>query len=107
MLPFPSGPAPWPSARHRLSFLDPCDLSSRLVNASALLGVPAVEKGLVQLEPALLDAVTSGDGFLDQVTTHLINGGGKRLRPALAIAAASGCVRDVTDRDLAGAVSVE
>jgi heptaprenyl diphosphate synthase len=78
-----------------------------MVNASALLGVPAVEEGLARLEPALLDAVTSGDGFLDQVTTHLINGGGKRLRPALAIAAATGCVRDATEDDIAGAVSVE
>ncbi len=95
------------NAPHWLSVFCLCALSSRLVNASALLGVPAVEEGLVRLEPALLDAVTSGDRFLDEVTTHLINGGGKRLRPALAIAAASGCVRDVTDADLAGAVSVE
>ena len=77
------------------------------MNASALLGVPAVEEGLGRLEPALVDSVTSGDGFLDEVTTHLIHGGGKRLRPALAIAAATGCVREATDADLAGAVSVE
>ena len=77
------------------------------MNASTLLGVPAVESGLGRLEPALLDAVTSGDGFFDDVTTHLIKAGGKRLRPALTIASATGCVREATDDDVSGAVSVE
>ena len=80
---------------------------SHVVNTSALLGVPVVEDGLARLEPALLDSVTSGDGFFDQVTTHLIKSGGKRLRPALAIAAATGCVRKATEQDVLGAVSVE
>jgi len=77
------------------------------VNASTLLGVPAVEDGLARLEPALLGAVTSGDAFLDQVTTHLIRAGGKRLRPILSVAAATGCVKPATEDDLMGAVAVE
>jgi heptaprenyl diphosphate synthase len=77
------------------------------VNVSALLGVPAVEDGLARLEPALISAVTSGDEFLDQITTHLIRAGGKRLRPALTIASATGCVREATEDDVMGAVSVE
>jgi heptaprenyl diphosphate synthase len=66
-----------------------------------------VEDGLARLEPALLDAVTSGDVFLDEVTTHLIRAGGKRIRPILTLASATGCVREATDDDIAGAVSVE
>ncbi|MFZ0664986.1 MAG: polyprenyl synthetase family protein [Acidimicrobiales bacterium] len=77
------------------------------MNASTLLGVPAVEDGLARLEPALIDAVTSGDTFLDEVTTHLIKGGGKRLRPILTIASATGCVGEASEDDILGAVSVE
>jgi heptaprenyl diphosphate synthase len=91
----------------RLSEPDTRRLSFRQVNASTLLGVPAVEDGLARLEPALLDSVSSGEGFFDEVMTHLIKAGGKRLRPALTIASATGCVREATDDDVSGAVSVE
>jgi heptaprenyl diphosphate synthase len=77
------------------------------VNLSTLLAFPAVEDGLARLEPALVDSVSSGDGFLDEVTTHLIRAGGKRLRPALAIASATGCIRGATEDDISGAVAVE
>ncbi len=49
----------------------------------------------------------TGDGFLDEVTTHLIAAGGKRLRPVLALAAATSDGRDATREDLLGAVAVE
>ncbi len=49
----------------------------------------------------------TGDEFLDGVTTHLIAAGGKRLRPALAVAAATAGVRDASREDLLGGVSVE
>jgi heptaprenyl diphosphate synthase len=90
-----------------LSARDPRALSFGQVNASTLLGSPPVEDGLRRLEPALVESVTSGDVFLDEVTTHLIRAGGKRIRPALTIAAATGCVREATDDDVSGAVSVE
>src|SRR6202044_3126283 len=51
--------------------------------------------------------VVTGDGFLDSVTTHLIAAGGKRLRPLLALAAATGGEREATHEDLQGAVAVE
>ena len=44
-----------------------------------------------------------GTAFLDSVTTHLIAAGGKRLRPLLALAAATGGERDATQDDLLGA----
>jgi len=52
-------------------------------------------------------SVTTGDGFLDGVTTHLIAAGGKRLRPLLALAAATGGERAATEDDLLGGVAVE
>jgi heptaprenyl diphosphate synthase len=48
-----------------------------------------------------------GDEYLDQVTTHLIRAGGKRLRPLLAITAATAGEREATREDLMGAVSME
>jgi heptaprenyl diphosphate synthase len=60
-----------------------------------------------RLEPLLTASVVTGDGFLDEVTTHLIAAGGKRLRPLLALAAATGGQRDASDDELMGGVAVE
>ena len=49
----------------------------------------------------------SGDPFLDEVTGHLIAAGGKRLRPGLALAAATGGPPGRQADDLQGAVAVE
>jgi heptaprenyl diphosphate synthase len=77
------------------------------MNASPLLSLPGMEEDLVRLEPGLRQAVKSGDPFLDQVTTHLIDAGGKRLRPGLALAAATGGGGAARGDDLQGAVAVE
>jgi heptaprenyl diphosphate synthase len=77
------------------------------VNPTEALGLPHLEDDLRRLEPLLRTSVTTGDAFLDDVTTHLIAAGGKRLRPLLAIAAATGGARPATEDDLLGAVSVE
>jgi len=84
-----------------------CRLSSRGVNASQALDLPLLEEGLDRLEPLLTSTVVTGDAFLDSVTTHLIAAGGKRLRPLLALAAATGGERPATRDQLLGAVSVE
>jgi heptaprenyl diphosphate synthase len=60
-----------------------------------------------RLEPLLTASVVTGDSFLDEVTTHLIAAGGKRLRPLLALAAATGGGREATEDDLMGGVAVE
>jgi heptaprenyl diphosphate synthase len=77
------------------------------VDTAPLLSLPSLPDDLVRLEPELRDAVSSGDQFLDQVTTHLIAAGGKRLRPCLALAAATGGRRPATADELQGAVAVE
>jgi heptaprenyl diphosphate synthase len=62
---------------------------------------------MLRLEPLLSTSVVTGDGFLDEVTTHLIAAGGKRLRPMLALASATGGRRAATQEDLLGGVAVE
>jgi heptaprenyl diphosphate synthase len=77
------------------------------VNAPEALGLPHLEEDLQRLEPLLTTSVITGDQFLDDVTTHLIAAGGKRLRPLLAITAATGGARPAAENDLLGGVAVE
>jgi len=77
------------------------------VNPIEALGLPQLDEGLKRLEPLLTTSVVTGDAFLDDVTTHLIGAGGKRLRPLLALVAATGGEQPASDDDLMGAVAVE
>jgi heptaprenyl diphosphate synthase len=77
------------------------------VNAPEALGLPHLEEDLQRLEPLLATSVVTGDSFLDDVTTHLIAAGGKRLRPLLALTAATGGDRAASEDDLLGGVAVE
>jgi heptaprenyl diphosphate synthase len=77
------------------------------VNTTEALGLPQVEEDLRRLEPLLAESVTTGDSFLDSVTTHLIAAGGKRLRPLLSIVAGTRGERPASPDDLLGGVSVE
>ncbi len=77
------------------------------MNPSEALGLPRLHEGLQRLEPLLTSSVVTGDAFLDEVTTHLIAAGGKRLRPLLALATATAGRRDPTNEDLLGGVAVE
>jgi heptaprenyl diphosphate synthase len=77
------------------------------VNVVDLLGLPALEDQLTRLEPLLVESVVTGDVFLDEVTTHLLSAGGKRLRPVLALATATSGSREASREDLLGAVAVE
>lgn len=77
------------------------------MNVVQLLGLPALDAQIAQLEPLLVESVVTGDDFLDEVTTHLIAAGGKRLRPVLALATATSGQREPTREELLGAVAVE
>ena len=77
------------------------------MNPTEALGLPRTQEALGRLEPLLTASVVTGDSFLDEVTTHLIAAGGKRLRPLLALATATGGSRDATEDDLMGGVAVE
>ena len=77
------------------------------VNPHERLQLASVEADLARLETLLAESVIFGDPFLDSVTTHLIYAGGKRLRPILAIASATGGAHPATQEDLLGGVALE
>jgi heptaprenyl diphosphate synthase len=77
------------------------------VNPHESLRLPQVEADLVRLETLLAESVIIGDEYLDSVTTHLIYAGGKRLRPLLALSAATGGRHEATSDDLLGGVAIE
>ncbi|MGI8492177.1 MAG: polyprenyl synthetase family protein [Acidimicrobiales bacterium] len=77
------------------------------MNVVEQLGLPNLEASLARVERELSAAVGSDDRFLSEVAGHLIAAGGKRLRPALVLAAAAACGAEATDEVVAGAVSVE
>ena len=78
-----------------------------MVNIASLLDLPRLGTDLTRLEEALRASVASADPFLAEVAGHLISAGGKRLRPALAVAAAAAGGAEVTDDVIQGGVSVE
>jgi len=59
------------------------------VNIADQLSLPRLHEDLAQVEAELLSSVSSEDPFLTEVASHLITAGGKRLRPALSVAAAA------------------
>ena len=77
------------------------------MNPLELLALELVESDLQRLELLLAESVIFGDDYLDSVTTHLIYAGGKRLRPMLAIASATGGSREASRDDLMGGVALE
>jgi heptaprenyl diphosphate synthase len=77
------------------------------VNLTERLGLKSVETDLARLETLLAESVIFGDEYLDSVTTHLIFAGGKRLRPMLALASATGGARPASEEDLLGGVALE
>lgn len=62
-----------------------------------------------RVEDALGAATAGEDPFLNEVAGHLVHAGGKRLRPALVLAAASACGSgpEAPDEVISGAVAVE
>ncbi|HLI15193.1 MAG TPA: polyprenyl synthetase family protein [Acidimicrobiales bacterium] len=76
------------------------------MNAPERFALPVDDADLERLEETLRRVVIQDDPFLDEIATHLISAGGKRLRPALAIAAAR--LRGEAGEDtLLGGVAVE
>jgi heptaprenyl diphosphate synthase len=78
-----------------------------LVSSLDPFALPIREEDLARLELCLRDSVLGEDAFLNEVASHLIQAGGKRLRPSLALAASYLQGDDVTTDILLGGVSVE
>jgi heptaprenyl diphosphate synthase len=77
------------------------------VNVVELLELPSLEEDLVRLEDCLRRSIGAEDPFLAEVAGHLVSAGGKRLRPALSLAAAAVGGAPATEEVLLGGVSVE
>jgi heptaprenyl diphosphate synthase len=78
-----------------------------LVNGSDLFALPVSEHDLGRLESCLRESVIGDDPFLNEVASHLIVAGGKRLRPALTLTAAELAGDEISKDVLLGGVSVE
>ena len=77
------------------------------MDVGLLLGIPQVADEMGRVEDALSASVQAMDPFLTGVASHLAAAGGKRIRPALTMAAALAAGSDVTDDVVMGGVSVE
>ena len=84
-----------------------CGVSCSLVNELDPIALPVSDAEMNRLEENLRRVVIRGDPFLDEIATHLIDAGGKRLRPGLTIASASLKGLPVSEDTLLGGVSVE
>jgi heptaprenyl diphosphate synthase len=80
------------------------------VNVLDELPLPGLAAALDRVEAALARATAAGDQQLSDATGHLAAAGGKRLRPALVVAAASVCASGtdpVGDEVVQGGLAVE
>lgn len=77
------------------------------MNVWELLYLPGLDESLARVEAALRVSVASPEPFLSEVAAHLVDAGGKRLRPALVMAAAAATGAPAGDTAVQGAVSVE
>jgi heptaprenyl diphosphate synthase len=77
------------------------------MNAWELLRLPLLEEQLSHVETALRQSVASDEPFLTEVAGHLVAAGGKRLRPALAVASALATGQECGPEVIQGAVAVE
>jgi heptaprenyl diphosphate synthase len=77
------------------------------MNVWELLHLPGLDESLARVERELRQAVLSPEPLLSEVASHLVDAGGKRLRPALLIGAAAATGAGVDDFVVQGAVSVE
>jgi heptaprenyl diphosphate synthase len=72
--------------------------------------MPSMAGDLARVEAELMEAARSGDEFLTEIASHLINAGGKRVRPGFCMAAAATALAvdgPASAEAVTGAVAVE
>jgi heptaprenyl diphosphate synthase len=77
------------------------------MNVWELLYLPGLDDGLARVETELRQAVACPEPLLSEVASHLVDAGGKRLRPALSLASAAATGSSAVPGVVMGAVSVE
>lgn len=74
---------------------------------SPLFALEAIDADLDRIEAAMRQSVVTPDAHLNELASHLIVAGGKRLRPVLAVAAARIAGAPASDDAVRGGVSCE
>jgi heptaprenyl diphosphate synthase len=69
--------------------------------------LPGLDEHLARVEVALRESVGSEDPMLADIARHLIQAGGKRLRPSLTVMSALATGSEISDDLIRGGVSVE
>ncbi len=77
------------------------------MNGSDLFALPVPETEVARLETCLRESVVGEDPFMNEVASHLIVAGGKRLRPGLTLTAAELADNGISHESVLGGVSVE
>lgn len=75
--------------------------------SSPLLELPSIAADRARIEAALRLAVQTPDEMLTEMATHLIDAGGKRLRPIMAVVASLTGHDEASDDVVRGGVAVE
>ncbi|MEO1058669.1 MAG: polyprenyl synthetase family protein, partial [Actinomycetota bacterium] len=83
------------------------DNGLREAHPSPLLALSGMDADRDRIEAAMHDAVVTPDAYLNEIASHLIVAGGKRLRPVLAVAAARLEGGGASDDAVRGGVSCE
>lgn len=82
--------------------------SLTIVTISPLLGLPHMDGDRQRVEDALLAAVRTPDAYLTEIASHLIQAGGKRLRPVFTLAASRvGNSGAASEDSVSGAIACE
>ncbi len=69
--------------------------------------LPGMEADVERIEEALAASVRTADPYLDEIASHLIVAGGKRLRPVLTLVAAQVAGGPATDDAVQGGIACE
>jgi len=80
------------------------------VPSTPLFALPSHATDLARIEAALGESVHTNDPYLDEIASHLIVAGGKRLRPILTVVAAQvagPASADLFERSVQGGVACE
>ena len=69
--------------------------------------LPGMSADVERIEAALVESVQTGDAYLNEIASHLIVAGGKRLRPVMAVVAAQVAGGPSSDAAVQGGISCE
>ena len=75
--------------------------------SSPLLALDSMDADRERIEAAMHEAVRTPDRYLNEIASHLIVAGGKRLRPVLAVAAAQVAGAPASDDVVHGGIACE